>query len=95
MEERNTAEHYRVLAALSRIRVRQAEPEESELHAAVAEALALKIMRHEVRSAGRRVATELFRAADYGVNQIYQALNGEVSLDAVRQWVEWIDKYNR
>lgn len=63
--------------------------------AAEAEALALKIMRHEVRSAGRRVATELFRAADYGVNQIYQALSGEVSLDAVRQWVEWIDKYNR
>ena len=64
-------------------------------NAAEAEALALKIMRHEVRSAGRRIATELFRAAGYGVNQIYQALNGEVNLDAVRQWVEWIDKYNR
>ena len=63
--------------------------------AAEAEALALKIMRHEVRSAGRRIATELFRAAGYDVNQIYQALNGEVNLDAVRQWVEWIDKYNR
>jgi hypothetical protein len=44
-----------------------------------------------IPNAGRKMATELYRAAGLGVRDIYIKLLGEVDIDIIRAWCEYLD----
>lgn len=61
------------------------------LDAQDAEALGDLVAAGKIWNAGRKVATELYRAAGLGVYNIYEKLNGKVEVDKIRCWCEYID----
>ena len=49
------------------------------------------VLRGEVRNAGKKTATELFRAAGFGVYEIYNRLKGQVRLEAIKDICNRLD----
>ena len=47
----------------------------------------------KIRNAGRKCATELYRAGGLGVYQIEKKLNGLVNTERIKTWCNYLDRY--
>lgn len=51
------------------------------------------VMEGKIRNAGRKCATEFYRAGGLGVYQIYNKLEGLMSIERIRAWCNYLDRY--